>query len=128
MPGLCWGVSVRVKIPAKARQFAQMGLDARVAASPSHRCCLTTQEAGAAGVGSGIARARDILHKETVDALQVNSFFQRHQKNYDAAVKRAKKAGVSLEAAAPREKSIQMWWVWGGDPMKAAAKKRTSLL
>jgi len=100
-----------------------MGLDARAAASPSTRCCLTTQEAGAQGVGSGIARARDILHKRTVDAIQVNSFFRRHQRNYDAAVARAKRAGKRLKDAALEEKAIQMWWIWGGDPMKVAASK-----
>lgn len=115
-------MAIRVKVPARARKFARMGLDARSRATPSNRCCLTTQEAGALGVGSGVARARDILHGDTLDAAQVASFFRRHRRNYDSALKRARKAGISLESAAPREKAIQAWWVWGGDPMRKAAE------
>jgi hypothetical protein len=76
---------------------------------------LTTQEAGKMGVGSGVARARDIVAGKRVDAKQVKGFFDRHQHNYE----RAKAAKL-----APKDsKVIQAWLLWGGDAMRKAAER-----
>jgi hypothetical protein len=117
---------VYVKPPKAAKKFARWGLEARDQAAPSKKGGLSTQEAGRQGVGSGVARARDIINDKRVDAKQVKAFFDRHENNYEAAKKRANKSGQTLKEAAPEEKSIQSWWLWGGDPMRKAAEKAVS--
>lgn len=109
--------------PEASKRFARMGLDAREAAPKSKKCCLTTQEAGKQGIGSGLARARDILADKKIDARQVKAYFDRHQGYYRDALARAKRSKTKLVVAALSEPSIQGWWIWGGDPAYRAATK-----
>lgn len=113
--------AIYVEPPAAAQDFARRGLAARRRATKSNKCCLTTQEAGEQGIGSGIARARDIIGGKRVNAVQVKAYFDRHEGFYRKAMERS--SGLALDEAAEREPAIQGWWVWGGDPMRNAAIK-----
>lgn len=115
-------MSTRVYIqpPKMAKFWASLGLEARRRAPKAKKCCLTTREAGAQGIGSGIARARDIIAGKRVDARQVKAYFDRHRRNYENAMRRAVKSKLSLVDAAEREPAIQGWWIWGGDDMYEA--------
>jgi len=106
-----------------AREFAALALEVRERAPKSKKWGLTTQEAGRQGIGSGIARARDIKAGKRVNAAQVRAYFHRHERHYQAAMKRARASGVPLEVAAEREPAIQGWWGWGGDPMRQSAEE-----
>jgi len=115
------------KIPVKpnksAQKFARWGLEARRKAKKSRRGGLTTREAGRQGIGSGVARARDIIAGRAVDASQVLGFCSRHEKNYRAALARARKSKRSLREAAQDEPALQAYWLWGGEPMCKLAKR-----
>jgi hypothetical protein len=110
-----------VEPPAAARALARRGLAVRRRAPKSKRCCLTTQQAGKQSIGSGIARARDIIAGKRVNAAQVKAYFDRHEGFYRRALERAKKSGLPIDEAAEREPAIQGWWIWGGDPMRKVA-------
>lgn len=72
---------------------------------------LTTQEAGAQGIGSGVARARDLAAGSAVSTKTLKrmvSFFARH---------RANKSGGEDDAG------HVAWLLWGGDPGEAWAKR-----
>lgn len=112
-------MKIYVTPPQAAKTFARRGLEAREKASKSKKGGLTTQQAGEEGVGSGVARARDIIAGKRVDAKQVKAFFDRHEKNYKKAKAR--------ETPASEEKAIQAWWLWGGDPMRKAAEQAIKL-
>lgn len=99
---------VWVRPNAGAQRFASQGLEARRQAVPSKRCCTP----------SGLARARAIIRGDRQNAVTVRNWFRRHEGYYEAAVKRAKREGISLRRAAPDEPAIQAWWIWGGDPMR----------
>lgn len=115
------------RIPVKpnkaAQKFAKWGLEARRKASKSRKGGLTTREAGRQGIGSGVARARDILAGRAVDASQVLGFCSRHERNYRAALARARKSGKPLREAATEERALQAYWLWGGEPMCKLAKR-----
>jgi hypothetical protein len=116
-------VKIYIKPTKTAQQAAMRGLDARRRAPRSRKCCLTTQEAGKQGIGSGIARARDIIAGRQVNASQVKAYFDRHEGFYRDAMARARKSGLSLDEAAEREPAIQGWWIWGGDPLRRSANR-----
>jgi uncharacterized protein YegJ (DUF2314 family) len=98
-----------------AQRNARRGLDARASAQKSKRGGLTTREAGRAGIGSGVARARDIVAGRRVDAKRVASFFARHRANYEAA----KAKGLQPEDSP----AIQAWLLWGGDALDRQAAR-----
>ncbi len=98
-----------------AKRNAQRGLNARARAKKSKRGGLTTREAGRAGIGSGVARARDIVAGRRVDAKRVASFFARHRANYEAA----KAKGLQPEDSP----AIQAWLLWGGDALDRQAAR-----
>jgi hypothetical protein len=110
--------AVYVQPPKAAQEAAERGLRARRKAKPSKRGGLTTKEAGKQGVGSGVARARDIIAGKRVDAKQVKAFFDRHEGNYV----RARDRGLP----AKESPVIQAWLLWGGDPMRRAAERALS--
>lgn len=76
---------------------------------------LDASQAKAEGVGSGVARARDIINGnlslETVKRM--NAFFSRHEKNYRPDVKEADGGPTAGTIA---------WYAWGGSSGKAWAK------
>jgi hypothetical protein len=98
-----------------AQRAAKRGLNARKRAAKSKRGGLTTQEAGRQGIGSGVARARDIAAGKRVDAHRVASFFARHRKSYEAA----KAKGLQPE----QSPAIQSWLMWGGDALDRQAAR-----
>lgn len=126
---------VYVESDAEARRVAKLGLDVRAEAAPSNRCCLTTQEAGEQGIGSGIARARDIIAGKRVNAMQVKGYFSRHEGYYEKALAKAKAEGIPRKAftkpkrggpawefaKGPHGKPVQGWWIWGGDTLREDA-------
>lgn len=73
---------------------------------------LDTQQAGEQGIGSGVARARDLAGGGAVSPETVRrmvAFFARHVQNKDTP---------------PAEGNGQIaWLLWGGDPGKAWAEK-----
>lgn len=73
---------------------------------------LDTRQAGQQGIGSGVARARDLAAGKGVSPATIGrmlSFFARHEKNKDT----------------PPEKGNGKiaWLLWGGDPGLAWARK-----
>lgn len=108
--------------PDEARDYAALALEVRARAPKSKRWGLTTQEAGRQGIGSGVARARDIKAGKRVNAAQVRAYFNRHERHYLAAMERARASDLPLEVFAEREPAIQGWWGWGGNPMREAAE------
>jgi hypothetical protein len=62
---------VRVYPPPAARRLADEALKVRSSLPPSRRGGLTTQQAGKLGIGSGVARARDIVAGKSLDARQL---------------------------------------------------------
>lgn len=73
---------------------------------------LTTQQAGAQGIGSGVARASSLANGKELspDTIrQMVAFFSRHEKNKDTP---------------PEEGNGQIaWLLWGGDPGRTWAEK-----
>lgn len=105
---------VSVTPPKAAQATAKRALEVRAELPKSKRAGLTTQEAGQLGIGSGVARARDIANGNDVDAQQVVNFFNRHGGNID----KAEAAGKGLEDS----KAIQAGALWGGAAMERAAR------
>jgi hypothetical protein len=99
--------------PTKAAvTAANKGLEARKKAPKSKKGGLDTQQAKAEGVGSGVARARDIIAGKKVNAYQVKAFFDRHRQNYlNAKMKgltpKTGRTGSSQTRKRPNEKSPQ---------------------
>ena len=77
---------VPVKPPKAAQDIAREALEVRASLPKSKRGGLTTREAGRQGVGSGIARARDIVAGKNLDAGQVAM-----RKAAETALQRAQK-------------------------------------
>ena len=105
--------------PTKAAiTAAKKGLEARKKAPKSKKGGLDTQQAKAEGVGSGVARARDIIAGKRVNAYQVKAFFARHRQNYlDAKIK-----GLRAEES----RAIQAWLIWGGEPLRKQAEQEVA--
>lgn len=77
---------------------------------------LSTQEAGAQGIGSGIARARDLASGDNISLetiKRMSAFFSRHEKNYRPDVK---------ESDGGPTAGTMAWWAWGGSSGKAWAR------
>lgn len=97
------------------RAAAKRGLDLRQKAPKSRKGGLDTKQAGARGIGSGVARARDILSGKALSekvVRQMHAFFSRH-----AAFKHKHKEE-------PEGKAIQSWLLWGGDAGEAWSKRK----
>lgn len=100
---------VRVYGSRAAKDAVLEAQEAYHAAPKSKRGGWTTQKAGKEGMGSGIARGRDILDGHSVDAVQVAQFFRRKAK-----VQREQEAKGKTIEESPQ---LQAWGWWGGDPM-----------
>ena len=95
--------------PKAVRDAAKRGLKYRKEAPKSQKGGLTPEQAAKMGIGSGVARAKQLSSGKKVspaDIKRMVAFFSRHQKNYD-------KGGVRAQIA---------WLLWGGNPGKAWAK------
>lgn len=99
--------------PTEVRAAARRGLALREKYGHGG---LTTQEAGAQGIGSGVARARDLAAGSSVSTKTLKrmlAFFARHRKN---------KSGGEDDAG------HIAWLLWGGDPGEAWAKRELAAL
>lgn len=105
---------IPVTPPAAAQKTAAKALEVRASLPASKKAGLTTQEAGKQGIGSGVARARDIAAGKDVDAKQVVAFFDRHGGN----ITKAKADGKGMEES----KAVQAGALWGGPAMERAAR------
>ena len=101
-------------VPASVRKAAARGLELR---AKFNRGGLSIQEASKQGIGSGVARARDLIKGrvslETVKRMR--SYFARHA--IDAKAKGDKSRGFW-----GRDSNASAGWIahllWGGDPAK----------
>lgn len=77
---------------------------------------LDASQAKSEGVGSGVARARDIINGNlSLDTVKrMNAFFSRHEKNY-APEKKMPDGGPTAGTIA--------WLLWGGSAGKSFAKR-----
>lgn len=94
--------------PETVRSAARRGLELR---KKYGRGGLTTQEAGKQGIGSGVARARDLAGGKSLSTAtlkRMRAFFARHEKN---------KAGGEDDAG------YIAWLLWGGDAGRAWANR-----
>jgi hypothetical protein len=94
------------------RNNAKRGLELR---KKWKRGGLDASQANAEGVGSGVARARDIINGNLSLATvkRMNAFFSRHEKNYRPATKE--------DDGGPTAGTIA-WLIWGGSSGKAWAR------
>ncbi|MFO0271384.1 MAG: hypothetical protein ACK53W_12720 [Gemmatimonadota bacterium] len=100
--------------PASVQAAARRGLAAR---EKWGRGGLSTQEAGAQGIGSGVARATTLANGDRVSVASIRAmarFFARHQENY--------RPSATEPDGGPTAGTIA-WWLWGGDPGKAWADR-----
>ena len=76
---------------------------------------LSGQQANAEGVGSGVARARDIINGNlSLESVKrMNAFFSRHEKNYNPSKK--------MPDGGPTAGTIA-WLLWGGSAGRAWAR------
>ena len=77
---------------------------------------LTTQQAGAEGVGSGVQRAVQIKYRREIlpdTVRRMVAFFSRHEQNA--------KIGAGLEPW--QDAGHVAWLLWGGDPGRAWATR-----
>jgi len=100
LPLFVLGYMASYSVPQTVRNNAKRGLDLR---KEYGRGGLTTAQAGEQGIGSGVARARDLIggsvSLETVKRM--SAFFDRHRKNKDTP---------------PSEgNGMISWLLWGGD-------------
>lgn len=100
--------------PVKGRRIAAEALAVRASLPRSKRGGLSTKEAGAAGVGSGVARARDIISGKRIDARQVARFYDR----FGPRIREAKRAGLTMRDS----KVLQADGLWGGEATEKAAR------
>lgn len=94
------------------RNAAKRGLELR---EKWNRGALDTRQASAEGVGSGVARARDIIEGSlSLESVKrMHAFFSRHEKNY--------RPGVKEQDGGPTAGTIA-WLTWGGNPGRAWAR------
>lgn len=104
---------IRFYPPDASKRIAAEALAVRASLPKFKRGGLTTQEAGRQGVGSGVARARDIIAGKSLDARQVKRFYDR----FGPRIEAAKKAGETMATS----KVLQDDGLWGGEPAKNAA-------
>jgi len=110
--------------PVKAaKKWAKLGLETREKAPKSYKGGLDTVEAGEQGIGSGVARARDIVAGKKINAYQVKAFFDRHRGFYQDAMAEFATQDKPLKEFAIRQPSIQSWWLWGGEPLRKQVER-----
>jgi len=106
--------------PESVRDNARRGLDLR---AEWQRGGLSTTEAGSQGVGSGVARARDLANGGSVSEetlRMMRAFFSRHEQNRGGPDAKAEDGGPTAGWIA--------WQLWGGDEGRAWAERELSRL
>jgi len=104
--------------PQSVADNAAKGLEYRQMAKPSQRGGLTTEEAGQAGIGSGVQRAVNLKNRDNVTPDTVGrmvSFFARHKKN--AQIDEDKRGKPWTDAG------YVAWLLWGGTAGETWANK-----
>lgn len=84
---------------------------------------LSTQEAGKQGIGSGVARARDIASGRDLPIetwKRIRGYFQRHRSDKDAAGSPAR--GFFGDDMNPSAGYVA-WLLWGGDTALKTAER-----
>ena len=101
-------------VPASVRKAAAKGLELR---AKFNRGGLSIQEASKQGVGSGVARARDLIKgKVSLETIKrMRSYFARHA--IDAKAKGDESRGYWGQDGNASAGWIA-WLLWGGDPAK----------
>lgn len=100
--------------PETVRQAARRGLDLR---EKYGRGGLSTSEAGESGIGSGVARARDLAAGDDIPLSTIKrmvAFFSRHEQNYQPE-KEEDDGGPTAGTIA--------WLLWGGNAGRSWANK-----
>lgn len=105
------------KPPKGVAEAAKKGLEHR-RKQKGDRAGLTTEEAGDAGIGSGVQRAvnlknRDELQPDTIN--QMVAFFARHEDNAEI--------DEEHEGTPWEDNGYVSWLLWGGDPGRRWAEK-----
>jgi tRNA nucleotidyltransferase/poly(A) polymerase len=110
--------SIDFKPPQTVADQAEKGLKLRQKASPSNKGGLSSQEAGAQGIGSGVQRAVNLKNRDNVTPETIGKmlgFFARHEKN--------KSIAPENRDTPWNDKGYVAWLLWGGDAGWAWAKK-----
>ena len=109
---------ISFKPPAGVRSAAKRGLEFRKKAAPSRKGGLDVKQASAAGIGSGVQRASDLVNADEISPAVVrrmNAFFTRHEKN--------KAIDPKYKGSPWNDKGYVAWLLWGGDAGQAWAAK-----
>ena len=103
------------KVPQEVRRAARLGLKLRKMQAPGSRSGLTTTQAGKLGIGSGVARARDLAAGSvSLNTLErMVAYFRRHRGNYK--LDRGKKP--------EEDRGYVSGLLWGGEAGKNWAEK-----
>lgn len=105
------------KPPKSVANEAERGLDYRKK-QKGDKAGLSTEEASAQGIGSGVQRAVNLKNRDTMSPSTVKrmyNFFNRHEKN---------KAIDAKHKGTPwKDKGYVAWLLWGGDSGRSWANK-----
>jgi 8-oxo-dGTP pyrophosphatase MutT (NUDIX family) len=108
-------MSASFTVPENVRKAAQKGLDLRAKQPAGRKAGLTPQEAGKLGIGSGVARARDLISgRVSYDTVKrMKAYFSRHAKNYK----------LDPGKRPVDDKGYVAGLLWGGEPGRVWANK-----
>ena len=102
-------------VPQAVRNAAKRGLELRRKQSKGQKAGLDTREAGRQGIGSGVARARDLMggtvSKETIKRM--HAYFSRHASNYK----------LDPGKKPHEDKGYQAGLLWGGEAGRSFAAR-----
>lgn len=108
-------MSASFTVPENVRKAAQKGLDLRAKQPAGKKAGLTPQQAGKLGIGSGVARARDLISgRVSYDTVKrMKAYFARHAKNYK----------LDPGKRPVDDKGYVAGLLWGGEPGRVWANK-----
>lgn len=108
-------------VPERVKATARRGLKER---EKYGRGGLSTQEAGKQGIGSGVARARDLINgKVSLEAVRaMNRFWARHKRNYKPG-KKESDGGPTAGSVAARLWGFPAAESWVNGILREADKK-----
>jgi hypothetical protein len=105
------------KPPESVAKAAERGLEYRKK-QKGDKAGLSTGEASAQGIGSGVQRAVNLKNRNTLapdTVRRMHSFFSRHEKN--------KSIAPEFKGTPWKDKGYVAWLLWGGDAGAAWARK-----
>ena len=103
--------------PESVANAAERGLEYR-RKQKGDKAGLSSQEAGAQGIGSGVQRAVNLKNRDEISpdtVRQMNRFFSRHEKN--------KSIDPKHKGEPWKDKGYVSWLLWGGDPGRSWVNK-----